>query len=539
MDIEAHNLKIVLILTFGFGFASLFGYITQRAKLSPIVGYLFAGYLIGPFSPGFVADLEIAEQLAEIGVVLMMFGVGLHFKWQDLLKVKNIAIPGAIGQTAVAALSATFLLHYLGWSLQAGIIIGLSIGVASTVVLVRVLSDQNLLDTPEGHVSIGWLIVEDLLTVVVLLAIPLLATSHLSFLDLGSSLLLVLLKFLVLAVLMFTLGQKIVSYLLFKVARTRSQELFTITVLALTFVIATSSAYIFGTSIPLGAFIAGMVIGQTQVSHQASSQALPIQDAFFVIFFLSVGMLFNPAALLLHPALFFAILGIILIIKPLTAYLISVALHYPVKTALTVALALAQIGEFSFILSEEAMKYKLLPEEGFDLIVACAIAAISLNPLLFKGLEKTISFLGVHKTLSSVSSSPQALLVGYGPIGQRVAHTLKRMGITPVIIDLNVDTVTQLIGNKQQAIFGDASQAHILESAQIETATLLVITIPDANGALQIIATARQLKKDLKILARARFLSDRPPLAALGVEVICCEKEAMHAFEKALYKLKF
>lgn len=387
MEFEPHNLKIVLILTFGFAFAALFGYITQKLKLSPILGYLFAGYLIGPYSPGFVADLEISEQLAEIGVILMMFGVGLHFKWQELYKVKWIAIPGALFQTAVATLVTALIVHSLGytlgWTLTAGAIMGLSIGVASTVVLVRVLADNKLLQTTEGHIAVGWLVVEDLLTVAVLLAIPLLAEPELRMGGLSLSFVVMLAKFAIFAVILFTLGKKMVAFLLTKIAETGSTELFTIAVLALTFLMATSSALVFGSSIALGAFIAGMVIGQTRVRHRASNQALPLQEAFFVIFFLSVGMLFNPAAIWAYPALFFAILGVILIVKPLTAILITRLLGYSAMTALTVALGLAQIGEFSFILSEEAMKYKILPDAGYDIIVACAIVSISINPLLF------------------------------------------------------------------------------------------------------------------------------------------------------------
>lgn len=386
MEIEPHNLKIVLILTYGLAFAGLFGYLTHLLKLSPILGYLIAGYLIGPYSPGFVADIAISEQLAEIGVILMMFGVGLHFKWQELLNVKNIAIPGAIGQTSIATLCAMLLLMGWGWTWQSGLIIGLSIGVASTVILARILSDNQLLKTSEGHIAVGWLIVEDLLTVLALLAVPVLAEGKLSVMGIISSFLYMLFKFCLLTLFMFTVGQKIVTYVLFTIARTRSSELFTIIILALTFLVATCSALMFGTSIALGAFIAGMVIGRTHVRHQASSQALPIQDVFLVIFFLTVGMLFNPAAIVEHPALFLAILAIILIIKPLTAYLITIFLRYPAKTAVTVAIALAQIGEFSFILSEEATKYEILPDAGYDLIVACAIVSISLNPILFKKL---------------------------------------------------------------------------------------------------------------------------------------------------------
>lgn len=548
MDFDAHNLKIVLILTFGFGLASLLGYITQRLKLSPILGYLIAGYLIGPYFPGFVADLEISEQLAEIGVMLMMFGVGLHFKWEDLIHVKNIAIPGAIGQTLIATLCGTLFIYSLGWSLESGIIIGLSIGVASTVVLIRVLSDNHLLQTSQGHIAVGWLIVEDLLTVLALLAIPILAESmkggSLSLQQIAFSFFAMLFKFILLIAFMFTLGRAIVTYILFKIARIQSHELFTLTVLALTFVIATSSALLFGTSLALGAFIAGMVIGQTHVRHQASTNALPIQDAFVALFFLSVGMLFNPTTITAHPLLFFGILAIILIIKPLTAFLIAVALRYPIKTALTVALALAQIGEFSFILSEQAMKFDILPEAGYDVIVACAIVSISLNPLLFTWFDDALVYFDKGRILSSVAAkegvtpSRKALVVGYGPIGKEVSKTLEQMEMTPVIIDLNVDTVTHLIQKNRQAVYGEASHPHILESAHIDTASLLVITIPDDKAMMRIVKIARQLHPDLPILARVRHKSLSSSLKELKVDFVCGEEEAIKAFRSALHRMK-
>lgn len=387
MPIESPDLKIVTILTIGFVFAGILGYLAYRIKLSPIVGYLLAGYLIGPYSPGFVADLSVAEQLAEIGVILMMFGVGLHIKWQDLLHVKNIAIPGAIGQTFFATLLSSLLIVNMGWPFEVGLILGLAIGVASTVVLVKVLHEKNLLHTPEGHVAVGWLIVEDLITVMALIMIEplsgIMKDGEGSIYALLMPFALVFVKFAILAVLIFTLGRKLVVYCLSKIVHTHSSELFTLAILALTFLIATGSAALFGTSIALGAFLAGMVIGETSVRKRATKSSLPIKDAFVVIFFLSVGMLFNPAALFDRVLLFLAILTIILIVKPLIAFLLTIALKYPAKTAFTIAIALAQIGEFSFILTEEAMRYEIFPDELYDIIVACAFVSISINPLLF------------------------------------------------------------------------------------------------------------------------------------------------------------
>ncbi len=546
--IESQNLQIVFILTVGFSLASLFGYLSQIARLSPILGYLLAGFWIGPFSPGFVADLHIAEQLAEIGVILMMFGVGLHFKLEDLVKVKNIAIPGAIGQTLIAAAVGTLLIYSIGWQLEAGLVIGLAIGVASTVVLVRVLDDNHLLDTPQGHVAVGWLIVEDILTVAVLILIPTIAEAftgeQISIENALIALGMVLLKFAILAALMFTVVSRFVHRALTIVARTREHELFTLTILAVTFAIATSSAIIFGTSIALGAFLAGMVIGQTDVRQQALANSLPVKDAFVVIFFLSVGMLFNPSAISEHYILFLGVLGIILIIKPLSAFLITIVLKYPIKTAVTVAIALAQIGEFSFILSEEAMKYDLLPDEGFDIIVACALVSISLNSILFRGANRLTNYLS-DKAAPAETTEPvdsrnhprQAIIVGFGPIGRSVANTLEMIGYNPTIIERNVDTVAKLKQDEQLALYGDASLPNILNGAQIESAQLLVITIPEIEPTLNVIKTARQLNPDIRILARARFTADQPTLAALGVSYVCCEEEAMKAFHEALLQM--
>lgn len=397
------DLKIVFILTVGFSLASLFGYIAHRLKLPPILGFLCAGYLIGPYSPGFVADVEVAEQLAEIGVILMMFGVGLRLKWQDLLRVRNVALTGALLQTVITAMLCATFLHSLGWSLITGIFFGLGIGVASTVVMVRVLSDHNLLNTQQGHIAVGWTIVEDVITVIILILIPpfagFIAGKELQLYPLIFLLIGTFLKVIFLAILMFTIGSKLVTYALTKVMRINSQELFIISVLALTFIIATASAVIFGSSIALGAFIAGLIIGQTHVRHLASIHATPLKDVFTVIFFLSVGMLFNPTIIVDHFFIFSGILMIILLVKPLVAGMATFLMQYPWRVALPVGLALAQVGEFSFILAEEGTKFHLFPDEAYDIIVACALVSITLNPLLFKLLKPADHSLSSRKSV--------------------------------------------------------------------------------------------------------------------------------------------
>lgn len=392
MEVESFNLKILLILAMGFGYASVLGYIAQRIHLSPIVGYLIAGYLIGPYSPGFVADMQLAEQLAEIGVVLMMFGVGLHFKWQDLVSAKDIAILGAVIQTTVTTLIVIALTYFIGWTLEAGIVLGIALGVASTVVLVHLLLDSHLLNTPEGHIAIGWLIVEDIITVIALLLVPSLVLladgGQFSFVKIAGSVALAILKCFAISAFMFTMGAYIISYLLKKVSSVKSRELMTLTILALIFAVAVGSSELFGTSIALGAFIAGMTMAQATSHQLIFKSTLPLQDAFVVLFFISIGMLFDPAIMYSEYFLIVSVLGIIFFVKPLVAYLTVRALKRPVFVAATVAVALAQIGEFSFIVAEEASRYQLIPDAAYDVIVAAALITIAVNPLLLKLVSK-------------------------------------------------------------------------------------------------------------------------------------------------------
>jgi CPA2 family monovalent cation:H+ antiporter-2 len=386
--LEDYSVKLVLVLTIGFGLSSVLGYLTFKMGLSPILGYLFAGYIIGPFSPGIVVDIKVTEQLAEIGVILMMFGVGLYFKWQDLLSVRKIAIPGAILQMLIAIGATAVSISLLGWPFYTGLIIGMALGVSSTIVMLRVFVDNKMLETTQGHIAIGWTIVEDLLTVVVLILMSVLA----EFIDRGvysipvivETLIIVAFKMIILFALVFTLGQRIVSKLLAFISETQSQELFTIAILALTFMIATGSSFIFGTSFALGAFLAGMVIGRTKVRQEAAINSLPMRDAFVVLFFLSIGMLFNPVPIIEYWPQFLCVLAVILLVKPLATFTIVKLWKYPTEIALGAALALAQIGEFSFILAEEALNLRLLPDPAFDIIVAAAFVSIALNPPIFR-----------------------------------------------------------------------------------------------------------------------------------------------------------
>jgi len=539
---QMHDLQIVAILAVGFLYASLFGYIAYRLKLPTILGFLFAGFLIGPYSPGFVADISTARKLAEIGVILMMFGVGLHFKLEDLISVKRIAIPGALGQTAVATLVGALLIVGLGWSLQMGLIVGLSIAVASTVVLVRILDDNHLLKSPEGHISVGWLVVEDILTVIILLLLPAFQTlsqgTEGAVLGLVQAICVTLIKFGALVLIMFTVGSKLTTYILYQVTRTRSQELFTLSLLALIFVIAIGSAALFDTSIALGAFIAGMVIGKTHVGHQASANSLSMKDAFVVIFFLSVGMIFNPSVIVEEFPLFIGTLAVIMLVKPLTALFIAKFMGYPLRVALTVAIALAQIGEFSFILSEEAVRLGMLPDVGYDVIVGCALISISLNPIFFRlvgVLEKRQMLKKVpQKVALKETTLPRAIIVGFGPVGQEALKICQERGYAPLVIDTNIDTILDLKKKHIETLYGDAKSRHILEVAHLKEAALLIITLPDIQPTIEIVNMARTLKQDIEILARTNYEGHLATLAALQVRAISSELESMRAFGHAL-----
>lgn len=548
MELESYKFSIVILLTVGFGLASLLGYLSQYLKLSPILGYLVAGYIIGPYSPGFVAEAQVAEQLAEIGVILMMLGVGLHFRWEDLDSVKSIAITGAIIQLLGSTLLGTLLAYAIGWSITTGIILGVAIGVTSTVVMMRMLTDNNLINTQQGNIAVGWLVIEDICTVIFLLLLPSIALisqgEQLSISSIATSILFVLAKFIVLAFLMLILGQKAVSYILFKVARLRSHELLSLVILALTFIIATGSAYLFGTSIALGAFIAGMVIGHTAVRHQASVNSSTIRDAFVVIFFLSVGMIFNPLAIVDYPFLFVGVFFLIMIMKPLIAIAITLLMRYPFNTALIIGAALAQIGEFSFILAEEALKLNLLPDEGYDIIVACALLSISLNPLLFRAISCFQAYMirkgwfsGAKKQQYHTDIIHKALVIGFGPLGQKVSETLEKIGYNPLVIDQNIDAILARTEIKKPAVYGDASQHEIMAAVHVETAKLLVITVPETEATINIIDAVRNLNPNIEILARTRYLKEQHLVQERKINYLWCEEEeAIKAFDHALFR---
>jgi CPA2 family monovalent cation:H+ antiporter-2 len=544
-----HDLPLVTTIAAALASAWVLGILARRVGLSPIVGYLLAGVVVGPHTPGFVGDVSLAAQLAEIGVVLLMFGVGLHFHLKDLLAVKGIAIPGALLQSGVSTLLGLSIGLAFGWPAASGLVLGMALAVASTVVLMRVLDDRQLLATPHGHAAVGWLLVEDVLTVAILVVIPALAAGGgpaSASAGLWPSLGIAMVKLLALVGLVAFAGTRVVPRMLELAARLRSRELFTLTVLAIAVAVATGSALFFGASMALGAFLAGMVVGQSPVSHQAAADALPLRDAFAVLFFVSVGMLFDPAFLLREPGLVLGALAVVLVGKPVVALAVVAALGHSTRTALVAALGLAQVGEFSFILGGLARDHGLLPATGYSAIVACAIVSIALNPFLFRLLEPAETLVRRRPRLSRLlearsarrrdrvnagaaravegKGGPLAVVVGYGPVGRTVDGLLREAGVQTVVIDLNLETVGALAGEGRLALYGDASHPDILRKAGIARASHLVVTLPHSLNRGPMITAARQASPSCRILVRARYLRERAELELAGADVACFEE---------------
>jgi monovalent cation:H+ antiporter-2, CPA2 family len=544
--------RILFTLTAGLSAALVLGFITQRMRLSPILGYLLAGMLLGPATPGLVVDEHAAHEFAEIGVILLMFGVGLHFQVKDLMAVRRVCVPGAIVTITTATCCGLWAVVANGGGWMTGLVTGIAVSVASTVVLTRVLTDNDVMHSDQGHIAFGWLIVEDLFTVFVLVLLPSLTPlaggEEQSALSIATAVGLAVVRIGLLGLLVLGAGRHVIPWILGQVARTRTRELFTLTVLVLALAIAAGSYFVFGVSMALGAFLAGMVVGQSEVSHQAAADALPMRDAFAVLFFVSVGALFDPVAVHDHPGLFFSLLAVILLAKPLAAMGIVWLLGYSPRTSLTVAFGIAEIGEFSFIVAELGEKLGLMTTAQRSLIVACAIVTITLNPLLFRcivplerwfrkrrpGLwqalsqrsETRVTMRGMETLVidESDADKSRALIIGYGPVGRTAASILKDFGVIPVMIDLNVDTVKSLLARGETAIYGDASHRDILRAAGIAQAKYLLITIPDLSTRTLIVIAARELNPDLKIFVRARYVAERAWLEEIGVTEVAYEE---------------
>ncbi|HOQ47226.1 MAG TPA: cation:proton antiporter [Bryobacteraceae bacterium] len=535
-----HNVELILTLGAGFAVALISGFVALRLKLPAIVGYLVAGLILGPHTPGFVANRGIAEQLAEVGVILLMFGVGMHFHLKDLLAVRRIAVVGALVQSSMATLLGLLVGHACGWSWSAGLVFGLSLSVASTVVLTRVLSDHGDLHTRSGRIAIGWLVFEDIFTVFVLVVLPaIFAGAKADSSNLPAALGITTVKLIALTALTLGPGGKLLPRLLTAAARTGSRELFTLTVLTIAIGISVGSAAIFGVSMALGAFLAGMVVGQSEFSYRAASEALPMRDAFAVLFFVSVGMLFDPQHLLRQPVLTAAAIGIVMLGKPLAAILIVVPLGYGLRIALRVATALAQVGEFSFMLTVLGDQLGVLPSGATDSVVAAAIVSITLNPVLYRALpalERRLAKSGVRKLLEPRAGKaimaahgdhhhqpdegqPRAIIIGYGPVGETVVRLLSEHDFIPTVIELNIDTIRRLQRRGIRAVYGNAAQPDVLRQAGVAAADTLILSAPGASESYEIIRVAREINPRIQVLARSQFLSQTSALREAGADL--------------------
>ncbi len=546
-----HSVSLISTIAASLGLALILGLVARRLKLPALVGYILAGVLIGPTTPGFVADVALSQQLAEIGVILLMFGVGLHFSLDDLLAVRRIALPGAVAQIAVATLLGVVVTHFWGWSFGAGLVFGLALSVASTVVLLRALEQRGVLHTVNGRIALGWLVVEDLAMVLVLVLLPPLAgalggnapSSGAS--DVLTTLLITLGKVAIFLVLMLVVGRRVFPRILWYVAHTGSRELFTLSVVAAAVGIAYGSALLFGVSLALGAFFAGVVMRESELSHRAAQESLPLSDAFSVLFFVSVGMLFHPRIVLEHPFEVLTVVAIIVLGKSIAAFVLVLAFRYPLNTALTVSASLAQIGEFSFILAGLGVSLGLMPVEGQSLILAGALISISLNHLVFQAVEPIQAWIRARSTLARALERPDdplaelpmtvesryvtdhILLVGHGRVGERIAAALKAQGRACVIAEQNRELVENLRARGLHAVAGDAAEPAVLIQAHIARARALVITVPDIFRVRQMVEVARMLNPRVDIAIRTHNAEEAKLLGSENAGTIFLDEQEL------------
>lgn len=526
----SHDVSLISTIAAGFGLAMVFGYMAMRLRMPPLVGYLLAGIMIGPATPGFVADVGLASQLAEIGVMLLMFGVGLHFSLADLMVVRRIAIPGAIVQIAVATALGMTAASFWGWSLGASLVLGLSLSVASTVVLLRALETKGLLKSINGQIAVGWLVVEDLVMVLVLVLLPAIAgmqTSNSSPAESGvhtkeifQALSVTLTKIAAFILVMLVVGRRVLPKMLWLVARSGSQELFTLTVVAVAVGVAFGAAILFDISFALGAFFAGTMMRESEFSHRAADESLPLRDAFAVLFFVSVGMLFEPSVIWTSPFKLLTLVLIIMIGKTLAAISLVLLFRYPLNTALTVGASLAQIGEFSFILASLGVSLNLLPVEGQSLILASALISIAANAAFFAAIEPLQNWIRTRSALARkleqrtdpLAELPmstdqslltgQVVLVGYGRVGKYIGSVLREKKIPFVVAEENREIVDMLRNSGIPAVSGDASTPEVLIQSHIARAALLVIAIPDTIHVRKMVDIAKTLNPTISVVLR-------------------------------------
>ncbi|MCC5084291.1 YbaL family putative K(+) efflux transporter [Xanthomonas campestris pv. campestris] len=544
-----HDTSLIDIIAVGLAVAFVLGTLAQKVKLSPLVGYLLAGVCVGPFTPGFVADQTMANQLSELGVMLLMFGVGLHFSLDDLMEVKWIAVPGALAQIVVATLLGWALAWSMGWPLMQGLVFGLALSVASTVVLLRALEERRLLETQRGRIAVGWLIVEDLVMVIALVLLPALAnvlggsagaaehagesTSLLA--ALGWT----LLKMVAFVAVMLVVGRRVIPWSLEKVAATGSRELFTLAVLGIALGVAFGSAKLFGVSFALGAFFAGMLLKESELSHKAASDSLPLRDAFAVLFFVSVGMLFDPMILIAHPWQVLATFLTVTVGKSLAAFVIVRAFGHPTGTALTISTSLAQIGEFSFILAGLGVQLAILPETGRDLILAGALLSIVANPFLFSWLDRWQAKQAQDAPATVEPELPpgppleldgHAIVIGYGRVGSALAQLLRSRGVPVLVIDDNGDHVAKAHAAGIPGIRGSAAADRVLAEARPEQAKIAILAIPQPLEAGEALAKLRALNPSLTLLARAHSDAEVKHLLEHGADgAVLAERELAYS----------
>ncbi|RRU02950.1 YbaL family putative K(+) efflux transporter [Stenotrophomonas sp. 278] len=542
-----HDADLINIVAVGLGLAFIFGALANKLRLSPLVGYLLAGICVGPFTPGFVADQALANQLAELGVMLLMFGVGLHFSLKDLMAVKAIAIPGAIGQILVATLLGWGLAWLMGWETLHGVVFGFSLATASTVVLLRAMEERRLLETQRGKIAVGWLIVEDLACVLALVMMPVLAgvfgpdaanQTH----TVGSVLASIGWTFVQLGLfvaVMLVVGRRVIPWVLERIAGTGSRELFTLSVLAIALGVAFGSAMLFGVSFALGAFFAGMLLNESELSHKAANDSLPLRDAFAVLFFVSVGMLFNPAILIEHPWQVLATAAIIMFGKSAAAFFIVRAFGHPNGTALTISASLAQIGEFAFIIAGLGVSLKILPPTGQALVLAGALISIMLNPVVFGLLDR---WLAKHQEATpaavetelppgpSLDLHDHAIVIGYGRVGSALAQVLRERGVPVLVIDDNKEHVAEAHAAGLPGIRGSAASDKVLAEAHPERAKIAVLAIPQPLEAGETLAKLRALNPGLTLLARAHSDAEVKHLLEHGADgTVMAERELAYS----------
>jgi CPA2 family monovalent cation:H+ antiporter-2 len=546
-SVMLHETPLIATVVAGLGLAFVFGTIAQRFGIPPLVGYLLAGVAAGPFTPGFVADQPLANELAELGIILLMFGVGLHFSLKDLLSVKAIAVPGAIVQIAVATLMGLGVAVAMGWTVRAGLVFGLALSVASTVVLLRAMQERRLMETERGRIAVGWLIVEDLAMVLALVLFPALASlqggnsaapaagplaSDLG-LGLAGVLLLTVAKIALFIALMLIVGRRLIPWILHYIAHTGSRELFRLAVLAIALGVAFGSTKLFDVSLALGAFFAGMMLRESPLSQRAAQESLPLRDAFAVLFFVSVGMLFDPASVIREPLPLIATLFVIIVGKSLAAFVIVLAFRHPISTALTISASLAQIGEFSFILAELGVASNLLPKAGRDLILAGAIFSIMLNPLIFWIVDRLTARVESRRAPSPVAAPVAAknplpvtkltdhtILVGYGRVGSLVGASLRQRNLPFLAVEVADAAPEKLKQSGVEVIVGNAARPDVLNATNPVGARNLVIAIPEAFEAGQIVQQARAANSDIRIIARAHSDAEVEHLKGLGADIV-------------------